>query len=273
MKKARTLATLNLIFYIVAFLVSNLSQLQIIVDKNIGDVSDKYDTIFAPAGITFTIWGIIYLGLFGFTIYHLLKAYRADLDKEPNQVVLKINYLFIINNIATSLWVFVWLYEYVGIALILMLIQLFTLIGIIIKADIFDPRKSTVSKIFTQIPLSLYFAWICIATIANVSAYLVSIDWGGGGISPTLWTIILIAVASFLSVYIIRFRQNPYFGLVVMWAFYGIQLKRVAINPVLFENVISAAWFGIGFVTLLVLMQFVFNAIKPKKHHTKQINA
>lgn len=273
MKRVRTLAILNLVCYVIAFLASNLSQLQVIVSKDIGEVSNKYDSVFAPAGITFAIWGLIYLGLFGFTIYHLIKAYRSDIHSEPNQIVQKIDYLFVINNIATTLWVFAWLYEYLGISLILMLIQLFTLIRIHIKTNIFDPTQSAISKIFTQIPLSIYFAWICIATIANASAFLVSINWDGGGITPSLWTIILITIASLLAFLIIRFRQNPYFGLVVIWAFYGIQVKRAAINPLLFDNVISAAWFGIGFVTILVIMQFVFNYIKSKKAYNSKVYA
>lgn len=34
-----------------------------------GEASDSYGNLFTPAGITFSIWGLIYLLLLGYTIY------------------------------------------------------------------------------------------------------------------------------------------------------------------------------------------------------------
>ena len=109
MKEVRKLAILNLSFYIVAFLISNLSQFKLFSDLNMGEVSNKYDSVFAPAPFTFAIWGLIYLSLFGFTIYHVVQAYKTDALTEANETVLKIGHLFMINSIAISLWVFAFL--------------------------------------------------------------------------------------------------------------------------------------------------------------------
>ncbi|QEK51091.1 hypothetical protein FYC62_04935 [Pedobacter aquae] len=270
MKKVRTLAWLNFIVYVLAFTASQLSQLNLIGNGNMGDISKKYDTVFTPAGITFAIWGIIYLGLFAFTIYHLRQAYQKDIHAEPNQVIQKIGYWFMINNAATFIWVFVWLNEYIGLALVMMMIQLISLIKINISINTFNPAKSLSSRLFTQIPLSIYFAWICIATIANTSVFLYSINWDGG-VSGSLWTIILIAVASLLAFYIIRFKRNPYFGLVVIWAFYGIQLKRTQVDAAMYETVIQAAWFGLGFISIAVIIQFISNYYIVKKEKPAEL--
>jgi len=32
-------------------------------------VSDSYPNLFAPAGLTFAIWGVIYLALAGYVLY------------------------------------------------------------------------------------------------------------------------------------------------------------------------------------------------------------
>lgn len=271
MKRVRNLAILNLVFYIVAFIVSQLSQLNLIGGKTMGDVSAKYENVFTPAGITFSIWGVIYIGLFAFTIYHLIQAYKKDVHAEANQVLQKIGYYFVANNLATTAWVFAWLYEYIALSLVLMIIQLYTLIRIHIELKIYDPQKSVASKLFTQIPLSLYFAWICIATIANASSFFVYINWGGGAISGSTWTIILIVVATLLSVFMISFKQNPYFGLVVLWALYGIHLKRTEIDEILYQDVIKTVWLCFAFLSILVLFKIISNYRQSKKSGTATI--
>jgi len=265
MKRVRNLAILNLVFFIVAFIVSQMSQFNLIGGNTMGDVSAKYESVFTPAGITFAIWGVIYIGLFAFTIYHLIQAHKNDLHAEANQVVQKIGYYFVANNLATTAWVFAWLYEYIALALVLMIIQLYTLIKIHIKLKIYDPQKSVASKLFTQVPLSLYFAWICIATIANASSFFVYINWDGGGINASAWAIILIVIATLLSVFIISFRQNPYFGLVVLWALYGIHLKRTAIDEILYQDVIKTVWLCFAILSILVLFKIISNYRQFKK--------
>lgn len=265
MKRVRNLAILNLVVYLIAFIVSQMSQFNLIGGNTMGDVSAKYESVFTPAGITFSIWGIIYIGLFAFTIYHLIQAYKKDVHVEANQVLQKIGYYFVANNLATTAWVFAWLYEYVALSLVLMIIQLYTLVKIHIALKIYDPQKSIASKLFTQVPLSLYFAWICIATIANASSFFVYIGWDGGGISASSWAIILIVVATLLSVFIISFKQNPYFGLVVLWALYGIHLKRVEINETLYQDVIKTVWLCFAFLSILVLFKIISNYRSSKK--------
>lgn len=39
---------------------------------NTGEVSDSYPNLFAPAGITFAVWGLIYLLLAAYTVFRLI---------------------------------------------------------------------------------------------------------------------------------------------------------------------------------------------------------
>lgn len=269
MKKVRTLAILNLIFYVIAFAVSNLSQLKIFGGVTNADISNKYDTVFTPAGITFAIWGVIYLSLFGFTIYHLIKAYQDDVHAEANQDVLKIDNLFIINNIATTFWVFAFTYEYLFTSMLLIIIQLITLVKIFINLHLFDNDKTFSSKLFTAFPLTIYFAWLCVANIANISLYLVSVNWDGFGIAPAVWAMVMIIVTVVLSAFIIIKKNNPFFGLVIIWALYGIVIKRTAVDEETYSNVILMAWVGFGIVSALTIFQF-YQIFAFKKH---QLNA
>lgn len=248
MRKIRILAFLNFIFFVMACFTANISQLKMFGLPNMADVSRKYDSVFTPAGITFAIWGVIYLSLFAFTIYHLLKAFKEEAHSEANHVLLKIGYLFIINNLATTLWVFAFLNEWLLLSVILMLIQLLSLLFIFIKLNLYDVNQTFKNKLFTQFPLSIYFAWICVATIANISAYLVATGWDGFGISDTNWAIVLIFVVLGLSLFIILIKKNVFFGLVILWAIYGIILKREAVDANLYRQMIGICYFVMGLI-------------------------
>jgi hypothetical protein len=266
MKKVKQLAVLNFVFFVIAFAVSNLSQSKIFGGVTNADISNKYPTVFTPAGITFAIWGLIYLSLFGFTIYHLIKAYQADEQAEANQTLLKIGNLFIINNIATTFWVFAFAYEFLLLSMILIVIQLITLLLISIRLNIFDVHKSFNNKLFTQFPLSIYFSWLCVATIANISVYLVSIGFKGNEyFGENEFAMVLVIIAILISFFITTVKRNPFFGLVTVWALYGIQLKRRAIDADQFEFIIKFCFFGIITLTLAAILQWLINLKTSKK--------
>lgn len=107
-----------------------------------------------------------------------------------------IGWLFILNNLATGLWLIAWVNEQLFISIVLIVIQLISLILISIRAHISNSERSYSTKVFTQFPLSIYMGWISIASIANISAYLVSVNWQGMGISENYWTIIIIILVA-----------------------------------------------------------------------------
>ena len=72
----------------------------------------------------------------------------------------------------------------------------------------------------------IYLGWICIATIANVTALLVYYNWGGFGISEEIWTIVMISAGALIATLTLYNLNNPFIGLSVAWAFIGIIIKR-----------------------------------------------
>lgn len=265
MKKVKSLALLNLIFYSIAFIVSNLSQLKIFGGVTNADISNKYDTVFTPAGVTFAIWGVIYLSLFVFTIRSLIKAHKEDIHSENSQDVLRIGNLFIINNIATTFWVFAFTYEYILTSTILIIIQLVSLTMIFVKLNLFDRSKTFANRAFTQFPLTIYFAWLCVANVANISVCLVYFHWEGLGVNAGIWASSLVAVLILLSVFIILAKRNWFFGLVAIWSLYGIYLKRTSIDPQQYPLLMRVCLYGMAILALLVIVRIVLN-VKHKNH-------
>jgi hypothetical protein len=71
-----------------------------------------------------------------------------------------------------------------------------TLLILLIKiADIISVEKMTLQeKLLISTPFSIYFGWITVATIANITVFLVSIGWAGFGISDFIWTCIILFI-------------------------------------------------------------------------------
>ncbi|MDX5423066.1 MAG: hypothetical protein LPK07_01130 [Hymenobacteraceae bacterium] len=261
MRKIKLLAVLNTVFFLVHLLPSQLTQLELLNNQTIGDVSEKYPTLFTPAGITFSIWGLIYLALAAFCVYHLVKAFKADAADGANKDLLRLGYLFVLNNLATGAWVIAWVYEWLLISAVLMLLQLLTLLVIQLRLGIYDPSRTAASRWFTQFPLSIYFGWICIATIANISAVLVGVGWEGFGVAPEFWTMLVIGVAALLTIFVVLNRRNPFVGLVTVWAFYGIIRKHQQLDLAVSPEIIIFTWLGLALVVLAIVYQFYKNAV------------
>jgi hypothetical protein len=62
------------VFYVAMVVVNFLANGLPINNRSTGEISDAYFNLFAPAGITFSIWGLIYLLLGGYVIYQFKKT-------------------------------------------------------------------------------------------------------------------------------------------------------------------------------------------------------
>lgn len=71
-KAVTNLKILNLISLIVVLIVNFMANYLPINGYNTGELSDMYPNLFVPAGITFSIWGLIYLVLAIFVIYQFI---------------------------------------------------------------------------------------------------------------------------------------------------------------------------------------------------------
>jgi len=163
------------------------------------------------------------------------------------------------NNLVTAGWLLAWTHEQIGFSTVLILVQLVTLIVINMRLGIYQPQRSAAHKIFTAFPFSIYFGWISIATIANITIYLVSLGWQGSGISEITRTQIMIIVAGAISLLVITSRKNIWYGLVVIWALYGIINKRSSIDAFAYAPIINVAWGAIGVLGAACLWQLVKN--------------
>ena len=215
--------TLSLIF---ALVLNGLAGSGAFNGKTVGDISARYDTLIAPTGYAFAIWGVIYLLLLLFVGYQWYGWLRNREDTALKQT----GVWFTLGNIANGLWIFAWLNEYLGISVLLIFMLLFSLIMLTLRLrlEIWDAPLRTI--VFVWWPICIYLGWIVVASVANVAAYLVSLGWEGGFLSPPAWTVIMIAVAAGIYLLLIFTRNMREAALVGIWAFIAIAVRQWSVH-------------------------------------------
>lgn len=228
---------LNIIAFGVMVLMNYLANALPINDKTTGQLSGQYPNLFVPAGITFSIWGIIYLMLLVFVVVQFREQNKA--------MIAAIGWAFLITCVLNAAWILAWHYELLPLSVIIMLGLLVTLVVINGKLLQFPPG-------FTRAVFGVYLGWICIATIANITALLVGYSWGQWGLTQEVWAMIMIAAGVIICAFAILRLDNPFIGLAVIWALAGIILNRQSDFP----SIVATAATGIAAIAIITLLVF-----------------
>ncbi len=240
-----------LVTFLAMIVVNALAALLPINGITPGEVSDAYPNLFAPAGLTFSIWGVIYALLALFTGYQLL------LKKAPEQLICRLGIVFSLSSVANILWIFAWHHQIIPLSAALMLILLVCLIWCL--RLITSEELGSKEKFFVKLPFAVYLGWITVATIANITVLLVSLGWDGFGLSEQTWTVLVLAIGAVIGILAgLRFKSAAYL-LVFIWAYVGIVIKHVSEQgfggrypAVIVAAAVCIALFALAVILLLV---------------------
>jgi hypothetical protein len=243
----KTLQILNVLGFVLMILMNFLANLLPLNGKTTGEISDNYENLFVPSGATFSIWGVIYLLLFVFTLYQASSFF----NKRPslaNTVVRQINIWYLASSIFNTLWIMAWHYELLPVSVAIMWLLLLSLIlthfGLSNIND-FLPKRD---RLLTKAAFGIYLGWISVATIANMSAWLTGIQWTSG-LEEDTWAVLMILTGAVLTFYASVRLSNGFITLSVVWAFIGIVAKRTQSDPIEYSIVYVA---GVSAGLLLV---------------------
>jgi hypothetical protein len=205
-----------------ALAMNALSGSSLFAGRTVGDVSRAHDTLFAPAGYAFAIWGLIYLLLILFVGYQWYAWHKHKQDQELQQTGL----WFVVANLANGSWIIAWLTESIGTSVLLMLVLLVSLLVLMVRLrlEVWDPPLRIV--VFVWWPLVVYLGWIVAASMANVAAWFVSLGWNGMIMSATTWTMVLIALATVIYLVLLLNRNMREAALVGIWALIAIAVRQ-----------------------------------------------
>lgn len=248
--------------YLLMILMNALANILPINGKGTGEISDSYPNLFAPDGITFAIWGVIYL-LLGLFVLYQLGVFKGGARAGNSRLLSRIGIIFSISSVVNSLWILTWHYEEITFSLLLMLILLLCLIYINLqtKSAVLSLRE----KFFVRLPFSVYFGWITVATIANVTTLLVDQNWNGFGVSENLWTVLILFTGTAIGILTMFSQRDMAYGVVLIWAYGGILYKHL--KPEGFDKAYPMILFAAGVSIFLFFMAegYVFFSQKRTK--------
>jgi len=262
-KEVTSIKMLVLVTYLAMIIVNALANILPINGVTTGQVSDSYPNLFAPAGSTFAIWGLIYLLLALYCLYQM--GLFRDPQAPRNQALLaRTGLIFSISSLANVAWIFSWHNYMIAFSMLWMIVILLCLITILqtIRQKTLTRRE----KFLIKLPFSVYFGWITVATIANATTLLVSWQWNGWGIAEPVWAIIIIIVGLLIGAATTIINRDIAYGLVIVWAYIGIYIKHTSLAgfsgqyPAIINTVLAC----IG--GMLAVLVYVYIQVKRPMH-------
>jgi hypothetical protein len=210
-----------------------------------------FPTAITPAVYTFAIWAAIFIGLSIFVIYQALPSNRDD--KNLDALAWPV-FIAFISNALTPYTPLGWS----NVAIIILLIALIYVFIIIKSMKIKDKKFFW----YVNVPFSLFFGWITAATVVNTFQWLSSLGFQIFGPDGILTAAFFIIVAAAIGVYITIKYHEVIYGLVLIWAFWGIAFAHLSATPIVLSTILG---------TIALILAIIWNNFrnKPLKIYSK----
>lgn len=248
MQNVKTIQILNIVAFLAMVVVNALAVILPLNGQTPGGISDQLPNLFVPAGYAFSIWSVIYSLLM---IFLAIQARSLFSSKMTPHYILSIGWLFILTCILNLSWIVSWHYLMFGLSVLVMVNLLLTLIKIYVSL-----QSDRTVPFMVRLPFSIYLGWITVATVANITAFLVSINWDGFGISPVIWTIVMLSIATLVGITVLWTRRDFAYVAVIVWALGAILSKRQAVGTPEEASIITVIYTCLGVILAVSLARF-----------------
>lgn len=208
------------VLFAIVLLVNYLSATATGFPSTQADITARYPDLLSPAGFTFSIWGIIYLGVAATLASRFLYTKDPEFSKEYKKIQ-PLNWAWMVLNIA---WIFTFTYDQLAISTFI--IVLYTLVLAFQSYMVSSTPALAKHLLMVKWPIGLHFGWLIVATFANLTTFLVQIGLNGTGASGVLWTVVAMILIILAALYFFRTHKNIAVFLPSLWALIGILVKQ-----------------------------------------------
>ncbi len=236
---------LTVVAVLMAIAINGLSNVYPPAGKNTGEVSNTLlsGVLITPAGYAFAIWGLIYTALIAYSVYQVLPAQR---DRRAFQQVSTAV-------IGACLLQIIWIYLFLTFQFWLSVFAMMGIAGCLAFAYVCTRTVKPTWQIrwLFQAPISIYFAWITVASVLNVAGAIytmnLSTDVASDAISRSdlsataiVATIAMMAVSVGLAATVALKYQDVSYPAVTVWALIGIAVRNARLAPIAFMAIALA---------------------------------
>lgn len=181
-------------------------------------------TLLTPAGSAFSIWTVIYLGLIGYLIWQWLPSNATKPKARATgwwaAASLLLNGAWLGVTQAGWLWVSV-----------LVIVALAFVLGKVCLALNDTTPDGAFEWLALYVTFGLYLGWVCVATVANITAAAVGTGIKLGGAEPIVAVVVLL-IAGGLGVFLARIMPGqPAIGVAMCWGLAWIAVGRLVADP------------------------------------------
>ncbi len=188
----------------------------------IPDVVQRHPALFSPAPYAFAIWGLIYFATLAYAIHQLLPSQRHvdafDRMAKP---------LIALNALATA-WLVVFRFDLVTCSVLVIVVSLLVSMLFFRDADAAVSRGE--ARKWILLAATLWFAWLTVATLANISLWLVAMGWVDA--RQVQWAVAALAIAVALGFGVGSRYGNWAYPAVIAWASAAIWVERRQDAPI-----------------------------------------
>lgn len=204
------------------------------------DISAMFATSITPAGVTFSIWSLIYLS------WVIAWVYVAFFQKWKTKIDTKSLVLFSLAIWLTALWLVPWGNLWIGTSLIVMLAILWLLVYV------FTRTRSM--HIIIRSSIEITIAWIIMATSLNLTVWMRYMGWSIGGPADlyyAIWALgVLLLIVSWL-----QCRYRTYIvSSVFLWTLLGVYIA----HPIFEQQVM------VGIYALVTALNIIYSYVRHR---------
>lgn len=194
------------------------------VESSIGGSLAATATLIAPATPAFSIWSVIYLGLFAYTVWQFFPTAHT-----PR--IAGIAPLAAASMALNGAWLLVvqagWIWASVAVIAALVVV-----LGLLLRRLSAEAPANTVETLLVDGTFGLYLGWSSVATLANVTAALVAAGLPAAGPMPELWAVVVLAVGAALGALLALFLGGRVaIAAAMAWGLSWIAVGRLLVAP------------------------------------------
>ncbi|PSL43572.1 TspO/MBR related protein [Salsuginibacillus halophilus] len=243
------LPVINAVTLAVVVIMNALSNLLPFNNQTVGEISDRLNVLFTPAGYVFSIWSLIYVLL----AIWVVRQFVTQAGRESAE---RVGFWFLISSVFNVSWLVLFHYELFTATMVVMTLLLLSLIIIYRRLDTLTGRKK-----IDLLPFSVYIGWISVAFIVNIGVVLRAQGIDGWIISGELWTIVALVLGVVLALLFSTTFSDIVYPLVFIWAYIGISVERFETYPLL---AVTAS-----FLAGVLALGVVLSSFQRSKQHRK----
>ncbi|MCW3492464.1 tryptophan-rich sensory protein [Microbacterium sp. SSM24] len=186
---------------------------------------DADGSYLAPARSAFSIWSVIYVGLFAYSVWQAFPRQRSRTRQRA------LGWLIAGTMVLNGLWLVTAQFATLPLT-VLAIVLLLALLGVTFRRAVVQPGRGWIDALLIDGVTGLHLGWVTLATVANTTAWLTTIVPADADESATLWGILVLIVVAVIGVAIAwasHWRIAP--GLAMAWGLVWIGVGRLAFEP------------------------------------------